>query len=132
MLLNMRAAKGSDGVFTQSIKEAWEIDDRGRKNGNMIEPHLKCIFNHILESGAYPDEWKANTLTPIYKGKGNPDEEGNYRGVSVAGTLAKIYGSILGNRFRNYMETYHLRARSQAGGRPKQGVHQHLFNYSTP
>ena len=125
--LNIRAAKGSDGVFTQSIKEAWEIDDRGRKNGNIIEPHLKCIFNHILESGAYPDEWKANTLTPIYKGKGNPDEEGNYRGVSVAGTLAKMYGSILGNRLRKYLETYNLRARSQAGGRPKQGVHQHLF-----
>ena len=29
--LNKRAAKGSDGVFTQSIKEAWETDDRGRK-----------------------------------------------------------------------------------------------------
>ena len=64
---------------------------------------------------------------PIYKGKGNPDEEGNYRGVSVAGTLAKMYGSILGNRLRNYIITYNLRARSQAGGRPKQGVHQHLF-----
>ena len=70
---------------------------------------------------------KRNTLTPIYKGKGNPDEEGNYRGVSVAGTLAKMYGSILGNRLRNYIITYNLRARSQAGGRPKQGVHQHHF-----
>ena len=29
--IDKRAAKGSDGVFTQSIKEAWEIDDRGRK-----------------------------------------------------------------------------------------------------
>ena len=29
--LNKRAAKGSDGVFTQFIKEAWEIDDRGKK-----------------------------------------------------------------------------------------------------
>ena len=63
---------------------------------------MKCIFNHILESGAYPDEWKAK-LTPIYKGKGNPDEEGNYRGLSVAGTLAKMYGSILGNRLRKYL-----------------------------
>ena len=47
--------------------------------------------------------------------------------MSVAGTLAKIYDSILGNRLRNYMEMYNLRARLQAGGRPKQGVHQHLF-----
>ena len=68
--IDKRAAKGSDGVFAQSIKEAWETDDRGRKHGNIIEPHLKCIFNHILESGTYPDEWKANTLTPIYTWKG--------------------------------------------------------------
>ena len=69
------------------------------------------------------------TITHIFKGKGPKDTESNYRGISVAGVLAKLYGAVISARLTWYLETNNnnLRAWSQAGGRPELGVLQHHF-----
>ena len=66
-----------------------------------------------------PAKFAPAIVTPIYKGKGNPDEEGNYRGVSVAGTLAKMYGSILGNHHHHHhQKAFRNKSHTSHGHRP--------------
>ena len=65
--------------------------------------------------------------THILKGKGSKDTESNYRGISVAGALAKLYGVVISRRLTRHLEINNLRGWSQAGGRPEIGVLQHHF-----
>ena len=48
-----------------------------------------------MESGVVPNEWKGGCIVPIYKGKGDRREYGNYRGICISG---KIYGRVLISR----------------------------------
>ena len=50
-------ALGEDGIVIEMIK-ATKIE---------IVPHLQSLFNHILESGNYPDDWCKAILCPLYK-----------------------------------------------------------------
>ena len=40
------------------------------------------LFNLILKSGIYPDEWKCAHITPIFKG-GKKSDLSNYRPISI-------------------------------------------------
>ena len=125
--MNRRAAPGVDGIRTQCIKEAWKGDNKEDPMCHILAPHLTKLFNIIFDSGIYPEEWTVTTITPIFKGKGSKDTESNYRGISVAGALAKLYGVVISGRLTRHLEINNLRAWSQAGGRPEIGVLQHHF-----
>ena len=48
---------------------------------NVIVGKLKQIFEHSLEDGEIPEDWKTSTVTVIYK-KGKKDCVENYRPIS--------------------------------------------------
>ena len=70
---------------------------------HILAPHLTKLFNIIFDSGIYPDEWTVTTITPIFKGKESKDTESNYRGISVAGALAKLYGVVISGRLTRHL-----------------------------
>ena len=72
------------------MADALEKGGDGEEAINLLVPHLVVLFNIILRSGSYPDQWSITTLTPIYKGKGPRLLEGNYRGVSVSVVVGKL------------------------------------------
>ncbi|XP_065315376.1 uncharacterized protein LOC135924252 [Gordionus sp. m RMFG-2023] len=37
------------------------------------------LFNKILGEERIPNQWRASTIIPLFKGKGDPQECGNYR-----------------------------------------------------
>ena len=43
---------------------------------------LVNLFNRILLGEKMPDEWRRSVVVPLYKGKGDIKECGNYRGSS--------------------------------------------------
>ena len=43
-----------------------------------IAPSLTIMFNLSIYSGEIPIDWKCAKVTPIYKGKGDSDDCGNY------------------------------------------------------
>ena len=94
---------------------------------HILAPHLTKSFNIVFDSGIYPDEWTVTTITPIFKGKGSRDAESNYRGISVAGVQAKLYGAVISARLTRYLKTNDFRSWSQAGGGPELGVLQYRF-----
>ena len=77
-----------------------------------------CFDNHLT----YPFKWCFNKLVVIFK-KGGRMNCGNYRGLSIGDTLAKLYGKILCNRLKLWMDI----DRCQAGAQEKRGCTEHIL-----
>ena len=54
-------------------------------------PILTTLFNHCIDIGKFPIEWKSAIVTPLYKIKGVKTDLNNYRGISVLPPIAKIF-----------------------------------------
>ena len=60
---------------------------------------LHKIFNHTLDSGAYP--WHTSVITPIFK-SGNAYDPDNYRAIAVGSCMGKLFSSILLDRLTDF------------------------------
>ena len=55
---------------------------------------LRLIFNHCIDSGIYPCEWKKASVLPIHK-KGDKQTLKNYRPVSLLPVCSKIFEKLV-------------------------------------
>ena len=58
---------------------------------------LCVLFNKLIETGVYPDEWCSAIILPIHK-KGDVNIPDNYRGISLLSCVSKVFRKILNNR----------------------------------
>jgi hypothetical protein len=58
---------------------------------------LAIIFNVVFFAATFPPQWCSSRLNVIFK-SGNRLECGNYRGIALTETLAKLYDSVLERR----------------------------------
>ena len=72
------------------------------------------MYNRLFANGEYPRLWGEGIIVPIFKG-GNPDEAGNYRGITLINIMGKIYSQILLNRLNKWAETEEKNLDSQFG-----------------
>ena len=115
---------------------------RGLKNcrapgpGNIPAQLIKCgtgklfrllrdLMQDCIATGNVPKELKESWVTAWYKGKGRKDDCDNYRGLSVPGTLSKIYGKILKAKIEEEWKEHE--AEEQAGFRAGRSTIDHLF-----
>ena len=85
--LSQNKAPGQDGIGNEIIQKARVI----------LTPMLHRLFNSILSTGIFPDEWCKAVIVPIYK-KGNVNDPKNYRAVSLLPCISKIFTKIISNR----------------------------------
>ena len=52
---------------------------------------LVNFFNRLLRGEKMPDEWRRSVLVPLYKGKGNIKECGNYLGIKLVIHTMKLW-----------------------------------------
>ena len=78
-------ACGVDGVKAEYLKCA----------GYVCAEWMVRLLNVCMSSGRVPSEWKMGCIVPLYKGKGDPLECRNSRGISLLSVPAKVYGKIL-------------------------------------
>jgi len=76
-----------------------------KNSQTFISKYLLKLYNHIFESGQYPESWGAGIIVPIHKGS-NVDEAKNYRGITLINILSKIYSQLLLNRITTWSETH--------------------------
>jgi len=78
-------APGIDGITAEMLKYGGEaISDW---------MHAMCIL--AWKEGRVLQDWTKATIVPVYKGKGDKDECGNYRGISLLSIPGKVHGKIL-------------------------------------
>ncbi len=52
-----------------------------------------------------PEDWTKAVTVSAYKRKGNRSECGNYSGISLLGTVGKVYGKIVIEREQKIMDS---------------------------
>jgi hypothetical protein len=74
------------------------------------------LFNGILTSEFFPNSWSTGVLIPVFK-KGDQRDPNNYRGISLASCLAKLFTNIINNRLIEWSKAYDTITVAQFGFR---------------
>ena len=79
-----------------------------RDSAHIIAPSLTKIFNLSITEGEVVADWKRAKVSPAYKGKGDKEDPGNYRPISVMGHIPKIMEKLVGTQFINYLTDHNF------------------------
>ena len=62
--------------------------------------HLQSLFSKMLQHGFVPSQFQSGTIIPIVKDQyGNQGDPNNYRGITLAPIISKIFEYVLQNVF---------------------------------
>ena len=112
--LKLNKSPGEDGIPPKLLKMCQEA---------FIDPFTK-LLRVIWEKETCPTDWHMSILIPLPK-KGDKTKCENYRGISLIDVAAKVFATLLLNRFSSERE---LRVRPNQGGfRPGRGCIDQLF-----
>ena len=64
---------------------------------------LTYLFNQSIREGIFPADWKKARVTPIFKGKGDRNDAGNYRPISVISFVSKILEKCVQKQLLKYL-----------------------------
>ncbi|XP_077862562.1 uncharacterized protein LOC144344539, partial [Saccoglossus kowalevskii] len=118
--LKNNKATGPDGIPGELLKYSNKI----------VKQALQQMYNHILETGIYPQSWNTNVITPVHK-TGDKMDVNNYRGISVSNIIAKIFSSIINKRISSYLESNFTIHPKKAGFRNKHRTTDHILTLHT-
>ncbi|CAM5094356.1 unnamed protein product [Natator depressus] len=102
--LDVFQSPGPDEIHPRILKELTE---------EISEP-LAIIFEKSWKTGEIPEDWKRVNIAPIYK-KGNKDNPGNYRPVSLTSVPRKIMEQIIKQSICKHLEDNKVISNSQHG-----------------
>jgi exonuclease III len=114
--LKSKKAPGYDMIMGEMVKAGKET----------LTPCLTKLFNSILSSKQYPQEWNRGIITPIHK-KGSRVDPNNYRGITVNSVLAKVYSTVLCKRLETYIEEHKILHDTQIGFKKEAQIADHIF-----
>ena len=93
----------------------------------LIKPVLCKLFNNILNTGNFPEIWLRSIIIPVFK-KGNQNDPGNYRGISLVSHMGKLFTSLLNNRLTKWSENSSVLTDAQFGFSPGYGTTDAIFS----
>jgi hypothetical protein len=87
---------------------------------------IYCLFfNTIFNSGILPDTWLIGTIKHIYKKKGSPLNQENFRPITILSCLGKIFTAILNEGMSTFLERNNILKENQAGFRSNYSTTDH-------
>ena len=116
--LKNNKACGDDRVINEYI----------RSTIGLLLPVFKCIFNYVLETGNIPQDWTLGNIIPIYKKKGDTNDPGNYRGISLLSCFGKFFTTIINLRLNNFLNLNNILLENQIGFRKGYSTLNHVFS----
>ena len=115
-LLKGGKATGLDGISNEMLKHC---------NNDMIQVILK-LFNVILQTSFYPQEWSKGRISTIFK-SGDKYVCDNYRGITITSCLGKLFATVLNQRLLKYSIDKKLIPENQIGFMPQARTSDHVF-----
>ena len=118
--LDINTSPGLDGIGNAIIKNSRFI----------ITPMLCVLFNKILESGIYPDDWCYAVIVTIHK-NGSLNDPNNFRGISLLSCISKVFTKVLSNRLYKWAEDNHAFYKTQSGFQKGKNTMDNIFILQT-
>ncbi|KAL0861481.1 hypothetical protein ABMA27_009011 [Loxostege sticticalis] len=95
-------------------------DDINTKILKICADFMSCPLSHIInlsfEQGIFPNRLKTSVIKPIYK-KGDPNEMGNYRPITLVPILSKVFEKAMLQRLDSFLSKNNILDQSQFGFR---------------
>ena len=106
--MNLKRNKGScDNILNEHIVHTADIF-----------PPIYCdVFNCILDSGHFPEQYTKDVAIPIYKNKGDKASPRNYRPITLLSCLSKVFTTIINNGLTTLLESNNKFPETQSGFR---------------
>ena len=114
--IKTKKAAGFDGIIGEFF----------RYSADVITPFLVRFLNALFDRGIYPDSWSESVILPLYK-KGDCNNPGNYRGITLCNTGSKVYSFILNRRLQQWVKENNLTGEHQAGFKQGYSTTDHMF-----
>ena len=92
---------------------------------------LLDIFNHIWESGNFPQSWREATIIPIPKPGKDHTNPNNYRPIALTSCVCKTLERMINTRLVWYLESNNLITNIQNGFRKNRCTNDHLVRLET-
>ena len=119
--LPLGKAAGPDGINNRVLREL----------SRELSSPFCCLFNHSLQIGEFPDNWKRSHVSPIAKG-GDRASPSNYRPISLLCTPEKCFERVVFKHLYNHFHENQILTSLQSGFIPGDStVNQLTFLYNT-
>ena len=86
---------------------------------------LSNIINKSVETGIYPKKLKHAKIIPVFKSMDETDPS-NYRPISLLSVFNRIFGKVMYNRLKSFLEKYNPLFENQYGFRERRST-QHAI-----
>lgn len=116
--LLMWKAPGVDGFTNEMIKKIKDCPE--------VLTSFTQMFNRIQKDNVVPVQWSESIICPIPK-DGDLTDLGNYRGISLISSVAKLYTRALNIKMQTFLEDSKSLLREQAGFRTDRRCLDHIF-----
>ena len=117
--LKPEKAAGPDNISPRVLREV---------AGSISKP-LSEIFQHSINTGTVPKQWKTANVSPIYK-KGDKHCAANYRPVSLTSICCKLCEHIIAKHIVNHLESNGLLSDAQHGFRGRRSCETQLLLFT--
>ena len=91
---------------------------------------LVTLFNKILQTQIYQDEWSKGIITPIAK-SGEIENPNNYHGITINSCLSKLINLLLNNRLLCLINEKNIFKNNQIGFRKGFRTADHVLTIKT-
>ena len=95
---------GSDGIVGELIKYG----------GKPMCEMLLTLFNLVWDGECAPSYWREGLIVSLFK-KGDREDPGNYRGITLLNVVGKLYSRVINNRLLKHIELNHMLHEGQGG-----------------
>eukprot|EP00271_Cylindrocystis_brebissonii_P003249 TRINITY_DN1401_c0_g1_i9.p1 TRINITY_DN1401_c0_g1~~TRINITY_DN1401_c0_g1_i9.p1 ORF type:complete len:1328 (-),score=159.78 TRINITY_DN1401_c0_g1_i9:667-4650(-) len=96
--------------------------------GEAVVKSLHRLFNLMWAQRSVPKEWGVGVIVSLFK-KGDKEDPGNYRGITLLGAVRKLFCRVINNRLMAFLDKRKLHE-GQAGFRPGRSCEDHIFALS--
>jgi len=117
--LDERKAPGPDGISPAILKNLRPS----------ISSSLRYIFQHSLDTGCVPTDWRCANVSPVYK-KGNRSDPANYRPISLTAVCCKIMEHVIVSSVMNHLDNHQALHPNQHGFRKGLSCETQLIEFS--
>ena len=118
--LKNKKASGLDSISNEMLKSSIQI----------MLPSIKKLFNHIINTEIFPQEWAKGLILPIFK-TGDRDDPSNYRGITISNCIGKLFTRIFNNRLIRFATEHNFITKNQIGFLPKHRTSDHILVLKT-